>query len=358
MEEVLEQTYFGNSPGDWLRAAIVAAVTYAALWAIEWVVTRRFAKFAERSRFTFDDVAVAVLRATRFWFTLLVAVWAGSLTLRIDEGWFDHFQTALELGLILQILLWGNAGIRAAVRGYTARRAESDPSAITTMRAVGMIARLALGALLALSALAVLGFDVTALLAGLGIGGIAVAFALQGVLGDLFASLSIVLDKPFVIGDTIVVGQDAGTVEQIGLKTTRVRALSGEQLIFSNSDLLASRVRNMKRMAERRVVFRFGVTYETPRAKLVDIPQRIQAIVEAQPDTRFDRAHLAAFGPSSLDYEVVYYTKDPDYRLYADEHEQIMLAIIEYFERDGIEFAYPTQVVHLAPSAARSDERP
>ena len=348
MNEVLEQAYFGNTPSEWLTAAIIAAVTLAVLWGIEWLVTRRFARFAARSRFTFDDVIVAVLRATRFWFTLLVAVWAGALAVELEPTLRDRFETVVQLGLILQIGLWGTAGIRAAVKGYTERRAESDPSAITTMAAMGLLGTIGLWALLALTALGVLGFNVTTLLAGLGIGGVAVALATQNILGDLFASLSIVLDKPFVIGDFIIVGTEAGTVEYIGLKTTRVRSISGEQLIFGNADLLASRVRNMKRMSERRVLFTVGVTYQTPRDKLAEIPARIRQIIESTPDTRFDRAHFALFGASSLDFEVVYFVKDPEYIVYRDRHQAIMLAIHEFFEASGIEFAYPTQVVHLA----------
>ena len=350
MNEVLEQTYFGNTPREWLTAAIVAAVTWAVLWGLEWLITRRFAKYAARSRFTFDDVAVATLRATRFWFTLLVAVWAGALTVELEPTFFDRLETFLQLGLILQIGLWGMAGIRAAVKGYSERRAESDPSAITTMSAMGLIGTIAMWALLALTALAVLGFDVTTLLAGLGIGGVAVALATQNILGDLFASLSIVLDKPFVIGDFIVVGTEMGTVEYIGLKTTRVRSLTGEQLVFGNADLLASRVRNMKRMSERRALFTIGVTYQTPREKLAEIPARIREIIEATPDVRFDRAHFTTYGQSSLDFETVYFVKDPDYNLYRDRHQQILLAIHEYFDAAGIEFAYPTQVVYVAGS--------
>ena len=350
MNDVLENTYLGNTPSEWLTAGIIAAITFAVLQGIEWLVTRRFAKFAEASRFTFDDVIVAVLRATRFWFTLLIAVWAGSLAVELDETMRGRFETIVKLGLILQIGFWATAGIRAFVRDYSERRAESDPSGVTTMRAVGLLAVLITWVLLLLSSLAVLGFDITTLIAGLGIGGIAIALATQNILSDLFASLSIVLDKPFVIGDFIIVGTEMGTVEHIGLKTTRVRSISGEQLVFGNADLLASRVRNMKRMSERRVLFTVGVTYQTPRAQLIEIPQRIREIIEAQEDTRVDRSHFANFGPYSLDFEVVYFVKSPEFTVYRDRHQAIILAIHEYFENEGIEFAYPTQTILLAGS--------
>jgi small-conductance mechanosensitive channel len=193
-----------------------------------------------------------------------------------------------------------------------------------------------------------LGYNVSALLAGLGIGGIAVALALQNVLGDLFASLSITLDKPFVTGDFIIVGDLLGTVSHVGLKTTRVTSLSGEQLVFSNSDLLSSRIRNFKRMSERRVVFSFGVLYQTPVSQLEEIPAIVREIVESTDTTRFDRAHFKEFGDSAYLYEVVYYVREPDYNLYMDRQQQINLELCRRFEERGIEFAYPTRTLHLA----------
>lgn len=192
-----------------------------------------------------------------------------------------------------------------------------------------------------------LGFDVTALVAGLGIGGVAVALAVQKILGDLFASLSIVLDKPFVIGDFIIVGEHLGTVEHIGLKTTRIRSLSGEQLIFSNSDLLGSRIRNFKRMYERRVVFTIGVVYQTPLEKLALIPSIIREIIESQKPVRFDRSHFKEYGAFSLNFETVYWVQNPDFNTYMDIHQAINLEIYRRFTREGIEFAYPTQTLFI-----------
>jgi small-conductance mechanosensitive channel len=192
-----------------------------------------------------------------------------------------------------------------------------------------------------------LGVDVTALVASLGIGGVAVALAVQNILTDLFACLSISIDKPFVLGDFIIVGDLLGTVEHIGLKTTRVRSLSGEQLIFSNNDLLGSRVRNFKRMYERRVVFTFGVVYQTRHEQLRRIPDMVRAIIEARENTRFDRAHFKAYGDSSLDFEVVYYVLVPDYNIYMDIQQAINLDLFERFEKEGIGFAYPTRTVYM-----------
>jgi small-conductance mechanosensitive channel len=214
------------------------------------------------------------------------------------------------------------------------------------------VVRLALWSVILLLALDNLGVDVTALVAGLGVGGIAVALAVQNVLGDLFASLSIVLDKPFVIGDFVNVGELVGTVEHIGLKTTRVRSLSGEQIVFSNADLLGSRIRNFGRMYERRVVFTIGVTYQTPRSKLIAIPRIIREAVEARQKTRFDRSHFKEYAASSIDFETVYFVLDPNFNAYMDIQQEINLQIHERFEAEGIEFAYPTQTVFLAQASA------
>jgi small-conductance mechanosensitive channel len=209
---------------------------------------------------------------------------------------------------------------------------------------MGFVGRLVLWTAVLLLVLENLGVDVTALIAGLGVGGIAVALAVQNILGDLFASLSIVLDKPFAVGDFLIIDDFLGSVEHVGLKTTRLRSLSGEQLIFSNADLLGSRIRNYGRMFERRVVFTLGVTYQTPREKLVQIPIIIRKAIEEQEKVRFDRSHFQAYGDFSLNFETVYYVLAPDYNA-------INLRIHERFEQEGIEFAYPTQTLLVKSEA-------
>jgi len=191
------------------------------------------------------------------------------------------------------------------------------------------------------------GVNITGLVAGLGIGGIAVALAVQNILGDLLASLSIVLDKPFVIGDFIVVDSLSGTIEHIGLKTTRIRSLNGEQLIFSNNDLLKSRIRNFKRMSERRVVFHLGVVYQTSLEQLKIIKKIVAEIIEKRQKVRFDRVHFKEYSSSSLIYEVVYYVSSPDFNVYMDIQETINLEILQRFQEEKIEFAYPTQTLYV-----------
>jgi small-conductance mechanosensitive channel len=200
-----------------------------------------------------------------------------------------------------------------------------------------------------------LGFNITTLVASLGIGGIAVALAVQNILGDLFASLSIVLDKPFVIGDVINVNGVIGTVEYVGLKTTRVRSIGGEQIIFSNADLLKSRIHNLKRMETRRVAFTVGVTYDTLEPQLRTIPALLAEIVKAQPQVRFDRAHFIGLGPSSLNFEVVYIVNTADHAVHMDVQQEVYFQLVKVFAEHGIEFAFPTQTLHMVDGRS---ERP
>jgi small-conductance mechanosensitive channel len=202
-------------------------------------------------------------------------------------------------------------------------------------------------AIIFLLALDNLGVNITALVAGLGVGGIAVALAAQNIIGDLFASLSIVLDRPFVPGDFLAIDEFYGDVEKVGLKTTRMRSLSGEQIVFSNNDLLNSRIRNYGQMVERRIVFSVGVVYQTPHEKLQQIPSIIEDIIVKQELARFDRAHFKQYGDYSLNFEMVYYVESSDYRLFMDIQQAVNLEIFRRFAEEGIEFAYPTQTLFV-----------
>jgi small-conductance mechanosensitive channel len=230
---------------------------------------------------------------------------------------------------------------------------EGESTQIATSTALTFVGKLVLWSVALLLVLENLNFDVSALVASLGVGGIAVALAAQNILGDLFASLSILFDKPFVVGDFIFVGDMMGTVEKVGLKTTRVRSLFGEQLVFSNNDLLSSRIKNYKRMEERRVVFTLGVTYQTNAEQLELIPGIIKETIENQEKVRFDRSHFKGYGDFALLFETVYWVTDPDYNLYMDIQQRINLELFRHFEEQGIEFAYPTQTIHLAAGQTR-----
>lgn len=333
--------------GRWLLFVGVALAIYGGLRLVQHLATRRLEWIAGRTTTAVDDILLAAVRATRFFFLAAIALAvAAALLVRIPAAHEGRVTMVFVLVALLQLGLWGNALIAAWVRIYTARKAD-DMGSVTTINAIAIGARIFLWSVIVLLALGNLGVNVTALVAGLGIGGVAVALAVQSVLGDLLASLSIVLDKPFVVGDFIVVDAFSGTVEDVGLKSTRLRSISGEQIILSNSDLLKSRVRNYKRMTERRVVFTLGVEYGTPEACVAEIPELLRGIVAANEKTRFERAHFQRFGVSSLDFEVVYWVTDPDYNLYMDIQQRINLDILRAFREREIGFALPTQTVRV-----------
>jgi small-conductance mechanosensitive channel len=344
---ILEQQYLGNSIEEWLIAAGVIIVTFVALKLTQRILVSRLGRLAERTKTDIDDAIVEVLGKTKFIFLAIVSVYASSYVVTLSPSATRLIHTILVFGFLTQGAIWGNTIIAFLLGRAVKKRMTEDAASATTLSALGFVSKLVLWAILLLLALDNLGVNITGLIAGLGIGGIAVALALQNILGDLFASLSIVLDKPFVIGDFIIVDEHLGTVEHIGLKTTRIRSLSGEQTVFSNADLLNSRIRNFKRMFERRVVFSIGVTYQTPHGKLAAIGAMLKEIIEGQPDVRFDRAHFKDYGDSSLNYEIVYYVKSPDYNRYMDIQQAINLEIYRRFGQEGIDFAYPTRTLFV-----------
>jgi small-conductance mechanosensitive channel len=349
---LLQHELYGNTVGDWLLVAAAVVVAFAVLRGLQALIAGRLAALAKRTETQWDDIVLHSLRSTKALYLVVLSLFiAGSLIVPTPQV-RSFLKTLLVLASVVQGGIWFNAGIKAWVDAYRERRLTTDAAAVTTMQAAGFVARIVVWAIILLVALDNLGVEITALVAGLGIGGIAVALAVQNILGDLLASLSIVLDKPFVIGDFLIVGEHLGAVEHVGLKTTRVRSLSGEQLVFSNNDLLQSRLRNFGRMFERRVAFSIGVTYQTPREKLTKIPEILRAAIEEQENARFDRSHFKEYGSFSLNFETVYYVLAPDYNIYMDIQQAINLRLHEEFEREGIEFAYPTQVVHVAGASA------
>lgn len=345
--EFLQAEIAANSIQAWLIACAIAIIVFLAAGIIRYVSIRQLARFAERNEVMIWPVLKAVVKKTRWLFIFLLALFIGSLVIELPGRSREIFTTVVVVALILQAGLWGSAALHVMLEKYRELQIAKDPARVTTLNVLSFIGKIILWSIVLLLVLDNLGVNITALVAGLGVGGIAVALAVQTVLGDLFASLSIVLDKPFVVGDFLIVGDLLGSVEYVGLKTTRLRSLSGEQLVFSNSDLLNSRIRNFGRMYERRVSFDIGVTYQTPRDKIKMIPTIIREAVEAQENTRFDRSHFKQYGDFALLFESVYYVKGPDYNLYMDIQQAINLQIHERFEQEGIEFAYPTQTLFV-----------
>lgn len=342
----------GNTTGRWLAAGAVAVGVFLGLEIVRRVLIMRASAIGKARPSDWLESVIDLLRQTRVWFLLAMGLYAGSLALVLPAKPARMVVSAAILALLFQAALWGDSLVRFLVLRAARRRIETDGSGATTLATLGFLGRVAIWGLVVLLALANLGIDVTAMIAGLGIGGVAVALAAQNILGDLFASASIVLDKPFVLGDFIVVGDDMGTVEHIGLKTTRLRSISGEQLIFANNDLLKSRVRNFKRMNERRAVFSVGVTYQTTAECLAEIPAMLREIITAQSRVRFDRAHFKQFGESSLNFEVVYFVLSSEHRVYMDIQQAINLEIFRRFAAKGIEFAYPTRTLFVQSNSA------
>lgn len=336
----------GNSADRWLLALAAFVAVFVVLRLLRSWLQSRIAVVVGRTEFAWDDLLLELLGHTGTLFLVAISLWASTLALDLEATTRLWFGRLLFLTLLLQSVAWGNRALMFSIDRLRSQE-DIDSARRTTLAAVLFLGRLALYSLILLLALANFGIDITALVASLGIASLAVGLALQGVLSDLFASLSIVMDKPFEIGDFIIVEDFLGSVEHIGLRTTRIRSLSGEQLVFTNDDLLGSRIRNFKRMQERRVVFGFGVEYATPKDQLAKIPGFVQETIESLEHTRFDRSHFKGFGAYSLDFETVFYVLTPDYNQYMDLQQTVNLAIVERFEREGIAFAFPSNTVFL-----------
>lgn len=350
--EILAYELYGNTVLAWAASVGVFLLVWAVLGVARRVVRKRLLGSVGDGSPPALQIARHVVAKTAGWFLVLVALYVGSRLLA-PTRWTDMIiPRVATIGLVVQLGLWATAGLAMFLTLRRARQLATDPSTVAAMDLVGFLMRLFVWTAVVLVLLDNLGVNVTTLIAGLGVGGVAVALAAQNILGDLFSSLSIVLDKPFVVGDFIIIGEYLGSVEHVGLKTTRVRSLSGEQLVFSNTDLLTSRIRNYGRMFERRVVASFRIKYETPVSKVRRIPAMIREIVESQSKVRFDRGHFQALGESALMFEYVYYVLTPAYNDYMDVQQNINLTLLEQLAAEGVEFAYPTQSVFLSGAAS------
>lgn len=342
----------GNSPRELITAGSICLGLLFIVWGVRTVVRRKLRNAASTPGQT-DDFFLGLANQTKLFLLFLPAVFLGARVLDLPSDLRGHLKTVASISIIAQTALWVGGVIDFWLRRYHKTRLDSDPASATTIAAFRTGAVVLVWAIAVLEALTRLGFEVRTLIAGLGIGGVAIALATQNILADLFASLSIVLDKPFVVGDPITVDSHSGTVEHIGLKTTRLRSVNGEQLVFSNNDLLKSRIQNWKRMAERRSYSRLGVTYQTPPELLERIPMLLRAAAEKQERVRFDRAHFVRFGDSAYEFELAFFALVSDYAEYLTIQQAVYLDIIKAFEAEGVEFAYPTRTVLVQQVADR-----
>jgi small-conductance mechanosensitive channel len=353
--KLIQEVWNSNDLESWLIAAAIMTAVLIVLATARFVATRIASAIAQRTSLGLAGLLEQVIRGTKLWLLLPLAFYAGASALELPDKAGRLIDALAVLGLMLQAAIWINRFIQGGLQRKIEERRGVDGESVTALTLLGFGARVLVWTLVLLLVLDHLGFNITALVTGLGIGGVAIALAVQNILGDLFASLSIVLDKPFVVGDFVVIENLRGNVEQIGIKTTRIRSLDGELIVFSNADLLKSRIRNFKRMQERRLLFGFGVTYQTPADKLERIPAMVKEIIENKAHTRFDRAHFKEYGDSSLNFEVVYHVLKPEFGFAMDIQQAINLELFRRFAAEGIDFAYPTRTLYVnnaAPAAA------
>lgn len=343
LSELSSLPLFNNSALAWLIAGGVVLAALLLLVTVRRMVRGYHARMLQTPETEILEIPLQVLSRTTVLFFVVLSLFAGLQMLAVGPKTQGIADSAITIALFWQAGVWAVAAASAWLERKRRHSLATDRAAAGSLGIIGFIANVLIWALVVMLTLDNLGIDITALVAGLGIGGIAVALAVQNVLGDLFASLSITLDRPFIVGDFLIVGEFLGSVEYIGIKSTRLRSLSGEQIIMSNSDLLSSRVRNYGRMSERRVVFATTVTYETPIEHIERIPVLIRELVEGQKDTRFDRSHFQKHGAASLDFETVYYVLSADFNKYMDIQQAINVGLHRKFAELGIEFAYPTQ---------------
>lgn len=350
MEEVLQQKYWGNTVQAYLLAGGIVLLGIVVILLFRRVLLQRLKRWAHSTDSTADDFLVRGVERTLVPMLYVGLLYLAVASLTLPERLHKIIAVLISICITFFAVKVVTVTLRYLLTGYLSRQ-ERGEEKTRQVRGIMIIISAIIWILGILFLLDNWGVNVTTFVAGLGIGGIAIALAAQTILGDLFSYFVIFFDRPFEIGDFIVVQDKSGTVEYIGIKTTRLRSITGEQLVFSNTDLTNSRVHNYKRMERRRIVFKTGVTYQTPQNKLAMIPGIIKGIIEQQPDLQFDRAHLLSFDASQLTFEVVYFVLSGDYNLYMDRQQAINLAIYEAFNSQGIGFAYPTQTIFLQGQA-------
>lgn len=342
-----DTTLLGISILNLLLALAVAIGTFLVSRAAISFLLHRVRRWSEHDG-VLSHVLAKVLAGTSNLLLLLASLLVGLSMLDLPERWLTRVSSLWFVVAALQIGLWANRAIGLGLNRYFARHRTdglNQGSALATLAAWG--ARVLLWSVVVLAMLSNLGVNITAFVASLGVGGIAVALAVQNILGDLFASLSIAVDKPFEVGDFIVIGPLAGSVEHVGLKTTRIRSLGGEQIVMANASMISSTIQNYKRLQERRIVFEFGLSYDTPTEAVKKAPAIVEEAIKAQQQVRFDRAHLRGFGKEALEFECVYIVKDPGYNLYMDIQQAINFHLLECFSKVGAKFAVPVRAIKV-----------
>lgn len=349
LEQLKSIQFFGNTGYDYIVAFVIFAALIIILKIIKMIVVGRLRQLAKKTKTDFDDTLIEIFGKVKPPFYFFVALFFSIKSLMLPNLVSTGFKILFYIVIVWEIINGLGKLVDYFAGKYLSQMEGGDKQGQSKamVRAVNMIVKAILWAFGLTLILANLGVDVTSIIASLGIGGLAVALALQNVLRDIFSSFSIYIDKPFMIGDYIVVGEDSGTVEKIGMRSTRIRTLQGEEMVISNTELTDARVKNFKKMEKRRVAFELGVVYETKQDKLKAIPDIIKEIVMVVKGAEFDRCHFKSYGESSLNFEIVYYVRSAEYSDYMDINQAINLQIFERFAKEKIEFAYPTHTVFL-----------
>ena len=354
LSQAARQMLLDNSASAWLYALLAFLLTFTVLPLIRGYLRARRQRYAGRDLPPAVALVAHLADRTSRVVLWIVALYAAERILTLPKRIDEAFHVAIVIGVWLQIGIWAAAAARFALHRRETRT--GDARLTGTMDVVLFVLGLIIWVVIALLAMENLGINVGPLIAGLGVGGIAIALAVQAILGDLFASLSIALDKPFVIGDTLRVDTFEGTVEQIGIKSTRLRSVTGEQIVIANADLLKSRVRNLGRASEWRALFTLNMAYDTPLDKLELVPKLVEEAVAAYPGTRFVHCMLRELGESALLFEVCFFVENTPTRDLSAALDQVNRKVLRSFADVGIEFAYPTRTLWLRePRAVKPD---
>ncbi len=348
LNQVLNHRLWGNTVQDYLVFLLLFGVSLLLLRLFRNIGIQKIAKIAKKTKNEVDNLVIQSLKSLPWFLYALIAFWVACRFLLLPTGFYRYFNFFLLVVVVYCLVRISEKFIDYGTQKLIQEKEKKgEKPSRSFANLVNKILRGLLWLIAILLILQNLGFQITSLIASLGIGGIAIAFALQAVLSDFFAYFSIHFDKPFQIGDFIVTENDMGVIKKIGLRSTRLQSLSGEEIVVSNQELTAKRIHNYKKMKERRVQFQFGVEYQTSTAKLEKIPSLVREIIEGIEDIQLDRVHFKEFGDFSLIFEVVYLVSSPDYNQYMDIGQKINLALKRKLEEEKIEFAYPTQTVFL-----------
>ncbi|MEO6177402.1 MAG: mechanosensitive ion channel family protein [Flavobacterium circumlabens] len=344
MNTFFEVTFLNNTLLKWIIAASIIAISFLCIKIFKFLIIKKLKKWAATTKTNWDNFVIDVVEKSVIPLLYLSSCYWALLSLEFNETVDKVIHIAYLFSFTFFVLKIISAAFKKFVYSYIQREEDSESK---QKQAGGLIAIVNIiiwicGIIFLIDNM---GYNVTTLIAGLGVGGIAIALAAQAVLGDLFSYFVIFFDRPFEIGDYVSLGSDSGVIEYIGIKTTRIRTLSGEQLICSNTDLTNSRLHNYKRMEKRRVVFHLGVTYDTSTAQLSKIPEIVKEIIILRPELQYDRRHFSGFGDFSLNFEFVYFVSSPDYNLYMEHQQGVYLDIFTAFEKQSIDFAFPTQTL-------------